>query len=95
MWGTHFRVEGRRRITLGGTAVARLPPVRGLSIFFAPAGYRVVKIMCSRSEVVLRTMKNYKEHYSLFLFKPLLQGNSSTSNVFVFDKRNSVTKGVS
>jgi hypothetical protein len=36
-----------------------------LSVFFTPARYRVVKIVCSYSEVVLRTMKNYKAHYSL------------------------------
>jgi hypothetical protein len=36
-----------------------------LSVFFAPVRYRVVKIVCSYSEVVLRTMKSYKAHYSL------------------------------
>jgi hypothetical protein len=36
-----------------------------LSVFFALARYRVVKIACSYSEVVLQTMKNYKPHYSL------------------------------
>jgi hypothetical protein len=40
--------------------------------FYAPARYRVVKIVCSYSEVVLQTMKNYKAHYSLFWFRPLL-----------------------
>jgi hypothetical protein len=29
-----------------------------VSVFSAPAQYRVVKITCSRSEVVLRTMKH-------------------------------------
>jgi hypothetical protein len=38
---------------------------RVVSVFFAPARYRVVKIACSYFEVVLRTMKNYKTHYSL------------------------------
>jgi hypothetical protein len=36
-----------------------------LSGFFAPARYRVVTITCSYSEVVLRTMNNYRVHYSL------------------------------
>jgi hypothetical protein len=36
-----------------------------LSVFFALARYRVVKIVHSCSEVVLRTMMNYKAHYSL------------------------------
>jgi hypothetical protein len=36
-----------------------------LSVFFALARYRVVKIVCSYSKAVLRTMKNYKAHYSL------------------------------
>jgi hypothetical protein len=31
---------------------------------FTPARYRVVKITCSCSEVVLQTTKNYKAHYS-------------------------------
>jgi hypothetical protein len=41
-------------------------------VFFLPVRYRVVKIMHSSSEVVLRTMKNYKAHYSLSWFGPLL-----------------------
>jgi hypothetical protein len=40
--------------------------VHQLSLFFALARYRVVKIACSYSEVVLRTMKNYKAHYILY-----------------------------
>jgi hypothetical protein len=40
--------------------------------FFAPARYRVVKIICSYSEVVLGIMKNYQVHYSLSWFRPLL-----------------------
>jgi hypothetical protein len=43
-----------------------------MSVFFALARYRVVKIVCSYSEVVLRTIKNYKAHYSLSWFRPLL-----------------------
>jgi predicted transcriptional regulator YdeE len=39
---------------------------------FAPARYRVGKIACSYSEVVLGTMRNYKAHYSLSWFRPLL-----------------------
>jgi hypothetical protein len=35
-----------------------------LSVLFAPARNRVVKITCSYCEVVLRTVKNYKAHYS-------------------------------
>jgi hypothetical protein len=58
---------------------------------FALARYRVIKIACSCSEVVLRTMKNYKAHYSLSWFK---RGNSPTYNIFVLEKKNSITKGV-
>jgi hypothetical protein len=36
-----------------------------VSVFFALVRYRVIKIACSCSEVVLRTMKIYKVHYSL------------------------------
>jgi hypothetical protein len=52
--------------TFGGKAHCK-PPflVHELSVFFAPARYRVVKITCSSSEEVLRTTKNYKAHYSL------------------------------
>jgi hypothetical protein len=39
-------------------------------------------------------MKNYKVYYNLFWFRPLLQGNSVTSSIFILEK-NSVTKGVS
>jgi hypothetical protein len=40
-------------------------------------------------------MKNYKGHYTLSWFRPLLRGNSPTSSIFVLEKKNSVTKGVS
>jgi hypothetical protein len=40
-------------------------------------------------------MKNYKAHYSLSWFSSLLRDNSPTSSVFVLEKKNSVTKGVS
>jgi hypothetical protein len=43
-----------------------------LLVFFASTRYRVVKILHSCSEMVLRTMKNYKVHYSLSWFRPLL-----------------------
>jgi hypothetical protein len=43
----------------------------------------------------LATMKNYKAHYSLSWFRPLLRGNSPTSSIFVLEKKSSVTKGVS
>jgi hypothetical protein len=66
-----------------------------LSVFFALVRYKVVKILCYYSEVVLRTMKNYKAHYSLTWLRPLLRGNSPTSCVFVLEKKNSVTKWVS
>jgi hypothetical protein len=66
-----------------------------MSVFFALAKYRVVKIVCSYSEVVLQTMKNNKAHYSLSWFRPLLWDNSPTSSVFVLEKKNIVTKGVS
>jgi hypothetical protein len=46
--------------------------IEEVSVFFAPARYRVVKIVRSCSEVVLQTVKNYKAHYSLFWCKPLL-----------------------
>jgi hypothetical protein len=36
-----------------------------LSVFFAPARYRMVKIAHSYSEVVLQSMKNYKAHFGL------------------------------
>jgi hypothetical protein len=45
--------------------------VRQLSVFFAPARYKVVKITCSYSKVVLLTM-TYKAHYDLSSFRPLL-----------------------
>jgi hypothetical protein len=45
---------------------------RIVSVIFAPSRYRVVKIACSCADVVLRTMKNYKAHYSLSCFRPLL-----------------------
>jgi hypothetical protein len=48
-----------------------LPSAPNIGVI-APARYRVVKIVCSYSEVVLQTMKNYKAHYSLFWFRPLL-----------------------
>jgi hypothetical protein len=57
-----------------------------VGVFFAPARYRVVKIVCSYSKVVLQTMKNYKSHYSLSWFKPLLQGNSPMSNIFCIEE---------
>jgi hypothetical protein len=40
-----------------------------LPVFFASAKYRVVKIVCSYSDVVLQTMKNYKAHYIFILFR--------------------------
>jgi hypothetical protein len=40
-------------------------------------------------------MKNYKAHYNLSWFRPLLQDNTPTSNVFILEKKNSVTNGVS
>jgi hypothetical protein len=42
--------------------------------------------VCSCSEVVLQTMKNYKAHYSLSWFRPLLQSNRLTSSVFVIEE---------
>jgi hypothetical protein len=53
-----------------------------LSVFFALTRYRVVKVACSYSEVVLQTMKNYKAHNSLSWFKPLLRGSSPTCSIF-------------
>jgi hypothetical protein len=40
-------------------------------------------------------MKNYKAHYSLSKLRPLLRGNIPMSSIFVLEKKNSVTKGVS
>jgi hypothetical protein len=54
--------------------------------FFASVRYRVVKIMCSYFEVVFRSMKNYKAHYSISWFRPLLRGNSPTSHIFVIEE---------
>jgi hypothetical protein len=56
-----------------------------LLVFLAPPRYRVVKIACSCSEVVLRTMKNYKAHYSLSWFRTLLRDNRSMSSIFVIE----------
>jgi hypothetical protein len=57
----------------GGVAHYKSPSWRAnYQCFFAPGRYRVVKIACSYSEVVLTTMKNYKAHYSLSCFRPLL-----------------------
>jgi hypothetical protein len=60
-----------------------------LSVFFAPARYRVVKIVCSCSEVVLQTMKNYTIVYpgsclcyEVIALRPIF---------FVWKKKNSVT----
>jgi hypothetical protein len=41
-----------------------------LLVFIAPVRYKVIKITCSCSDVVLQTMKNYKSHYSLSWFRP-------------------------
>jgi hypothetical protein len=71
---------GYYKIALGSHASHSLcsffmqaPPIILLHppMFFAPARYRVVKIACSYSEVVLRTM-NYKAHYDLSWFRLLL-----------------------
>jgi hypothetical protein len=58
--------------------------VHQLSVFFTLARYRVVKIACSCSEVVLRTIKNYKLHYHLSWFRP---------SDFLLKKENNVTIG--
>jgi hypothetical protein len=63
-----------------------------LSVFFTPSRYRVVKIVRSCFKVVMQTTKNYKAHYNLSWFRPLLRGNCHTSSVFVL-KKNSVTMG--
>jgi hypothetical protein len=61
-------------------------------VFFAPTRYRVVKIACSCSDMVLQTT-NYKAHYDLSYFRSILWGNSPTSNFVVLKKMNSVTMG--
>jgi hypothetical protein len=63
-----------------------------LSVFFTPVRYTVVKIVCSYSKMVLRTIKNYKAHYILSWFKPLLKSNSPTSSGLIF-KMNSGYNG--
>jgi hypothetical protein len=64
------------RIPLHTSEVCARKSLKGfsmvLSVFSAPARYMVVKITRSCSEMVLRTMKNYKAHYSLSWFRPLL-----------------------
>jgi hypothetical protein len=65
------------------------------SVFFALARYRVVKIMCSYSEVVLRTMKNYKAHYNLSWLRPLLRVNSLMSSVVCIEEEEQCYNGVS
>jgi hypothetical protein len=55
-----------------------------VSVVFAPAGYRVVKITRSYSEVVLRTTK----HTSLSYFRPLLRDNSPMSNGSILKMNN-------
>jgi hypothetical protein len=70
-------------------------PRESCRCFFALARYRMVQITCSYSEVVLWTIKNYKAHYNLSWFRPLLWGNIPTSSIFVLEKKNSVTKEVS
>jgi hypothetical protein len=64
---------------------------RKLSVFFAPARYRVVKIACSWFEVVLRTMKNYKANYSLSQFRPCYEVIALHLAFFVLKKNNSLT----
>jgi hypothetical protein len=41
-------------------------------MFFALTRYRVIKIVRSWFEMVLRIIKNYKAHYILSWFRPLL-----------------------
>jgi hypothetical protein len=40
-------------------------------------------------------MKNYKAHYSLSWFRPLLRGNSPTSSIFVIEEDEQCYNGVS
>jgi hypothetical protein len=54
----------------------------------------VVKIMHSNSEMVLRTMKNYKAHYSLSWSCPFYKVIAQRPT-FLILKINSVTMGVS
>jgi hypothetical protein len=66
-----------------GVARSKSPILaRQLSMFFASEGMG----WCSCSEVVLRSMKNYKAHYSLSWFRPLLRDNSPTSNIFCIEE---------
>jgi hypothetical protein len=64
-----------------------------LSVFFALARYRVVKIACSCSEVVLRTMKNYKAHLVYPSSGPCYEVIAPRAVFFVLKKKNSVTIG--
>jgi hypothetical protein len=68
--GPHFSHRGSCPTRSNGE-VQRI--VKLLSVFFfALARYRVIKIVCSCFEMVLRTMKNYKVHYNLSWFRHLL-----------------------
>jgi hypothetical protein len=48
------------------------PGSAAVCVFFAQARYRVIKIACSCSEMVLQTIMKYKAYYSLSWFRPLL-----------------------
>jgi hypothetical protein len=66
-----------------------------VSVFFAPARYRVVKIVYSCSEVVLRTMKNYKAHDSLSWFRPRYDVIALRLAFLLLKKMNNVKMGMS
>jgi hypothetical protein len=46
-----------------------------------------ISVFCiKRYMLVMQTMKNYKVHYNLSWFRPLLQGNRPTTSVFVIEE---------
>jgi hypothetical protein len=69
--------------------------VHQLSVFFAPARYRVVKIMCSCFEVVLRTIKNYKNTIVYLGSGPCYKVIALHPTFLLLKKMNSVIIGVS
>jgi hypothetical protein len=64
-------------------------------VFFAPVRYRVVKITCSYSKVVMRTMENYKSHYSLSCFSTCYEVIALRPALLLLKKMSNVTIEVS
>jgi hypothetical protein len=62
---------------------------------FTPVTYRVVKIMCFCSEIVLRTIKNYKAYYSYPGLGPCYEVIVLRPAFLLLKRMNNVTMGVS